>query len=124
MTGNGWYLTKHAASLWSTERKPGELPRNELPARRASAERGLKTAPATLAQAPEGKGVVEAYTVIYDREGAPARGIVLGRTADNERFLANTPGDRSLLEDFVKIEEVGRKGRLSVREGKTVLDPA
>jgi len=124
VTGNGWYLTKHAASLWSTERKPGELPRGEVPARRASAERGLKTAPATLAEAPEGKGVVEAYTVVYDREGAPERGIVLGQTADDKRFLANTPGDRSLLEDFVNIEEIGREGRLSVREGKTVFEPA
>jgi acetyl-CoA C-acetyltransferase len=84
----------------------------------------LKTAPATLAEAPEGKAVVEAYTVVYDREGGPERGIVLGRTADNERFLANTPGERSLLEDFVKIEEVGRAGALSQREGKTVFDPA
>lgn len=124
VTGNGWYLTKHAASVWSTERKPGELPRNELPARRASAERALKTAPATLAQAPQGEGVVEAYTVVFDREGGPERGIVLGRTADGKRFLANTPSDRSLLEDFVKIEEVGRGGRLSQRAGKTLFDPA
>ena len=77
-----------------------------------------------MAEAPEGDAVVEAYTVIYDREGAPARGIVLGRTADDQRFLANTPADRSLLEDFVKIEEVGREGRLSQSEGKTVFDPS
>jgi acetyl-CoA C-acetyltransferase len=124
VTGNGWYLTKHAASVWSSGRKPGDPPRNELPARTASAERGLKTTPAVVAEAPAGKGRVEAYTVIYDREGAPARGIVLGRTADGERFLANTPGDRDLLEDFVKLEEVGREGSLSLSEGKTVFDPA
>ena len=78
----------------------------------------------SLAQAPEGEGIVEAYTVVFDREGGPERGIVLGRTAEGKRFLANTPSDRSLLEDFVKIEEVGRGGRLSQREGKTVFDPA
>lgn len=124
VTGNGWYLTKHAASLWSSERKPGKLPRNGLPARKASAERGLMTAPASVVAAPEGEGVVEAYTVVFDREGAPERGIVLGRSADGKRFLANTPSDRSLLEDFVKIEEVGRRGRLSLRDEKTVFDPA
>jgi len=124
VTGNGWYLTKHAASVWSAGRKPGELPRNELPAPLASSARGMKTAPAPVTKAPEGKGVIEAYTVVYDRDGGPERGIVLGRTADDERFLANTPCDRSLLEDFVKIEEVGREGRLSQHEGKTVFDPA
>ena len=124
VTGNGWYLTKHAASLWSSERKPGELPREGLPTQRASAGRGLDTAPANVLEAPRGEGVVEAYTVVFDREGGPERGIVLGRTGEGKRFLANTPSDRSLLEDFVKIEEVGRAGRLSQRDGKTVFDPS
>jgi acetyl-CoA C-acetyltransferase len=67
---------------------------------------------------------VEAYTVVYDREGAPARGIVLGRTGEGRRFLANTPGDRALLESFVAAEQVGRAGTLSQRDGATVFDPA
>lgn len=124
VTGNGWYLTKHAASVWSSERKPGEAPRSSLPVRSASAERGLTTAPAVLAETPQGRGRIEAYTVLYDREGAPERGIVLGRTADDVRFLANTPADRDLLEAFVAIEEVGREGHLAAREGMTIFDPA
>ncbi len=124
VTGNGWYLTKHAASVWSTERKPDGLPRNGLAAHRASQERGLETAPAVVAEAPSGRAVTETYTVVFDREGAPARGIVLGRTENGQRFLANTPDDRGLLEAFVKVEEVGRQGNLSVRDGKTVFGPA
>lgn len=122
VTGNGWYLTKHAASVWSTERKPGGLPVGTLPADRPS--KGVTTAPAKVDEGAAGKGTVEAYTVVYDREGAPARGIVLGRTAEGRRFLANTPADRGLLEAFVAAEEVGRSGMLSQRDGMTVFDPS
>ncbi len=124
VTGNGWYLTKHAASVWSTEPKPGDPPHGQLPSERPSRPRGLATAPAAVTEAPEGPGVVEAYTVVFDRGGAPERGIVLGRTADGKRFLANTPNDRSLLESFVAIEQVGREGTLSQSEGRTRFDPA
>jgi acetyl-CoA C-acetyltransferase len=79
--------------------------------------------PAPVDEEAQGRGVTEAYTVVYDREGAPERGIVLGRTQDGKRFLANTPSDRSLLEDFVAIEEIGREGKLSQQEGMTVFEP-
>jgi len=122
VTGNGWYLTKHAASVWATERKPGAIPVGTLPSDLPS--RTVATAPAKIDEGATGKGTVEAYTVVYDREGAPARGIVLGRTAAGRRFLANTPADRALLEAFVAAEQVGREGALSQQGGLTVFDPA
>ncbi len=121
VTGNGWYLTKHTASVWSTEPKPGELPTATLPARRPSD--AMVCTPAPVDEEAQGRGPTEAYTVVYSREGAPERGIVLGRTEDGKRFLANTPSDRSLLEDFVAVEEIGREGKLSQQEGMTVFEP-
>ena len=122
VTGNGWYLTKHSGSVWSTERKPGGLPTAQLPARRPSDS--LARAPAQVDEEAQGRATIEAYTVIYDREGAPARGIVLGRTEDGKRFLANTPSDRTLLEDFVAVEEIGREGKLSRQEDMSRFEPA
>ncbi|MBW1688553.1 MAG: acetyl-CoA acetyltransferase, partial [Deltaproteobacteria bacterium] len=60
----------------------------------------------------------------YDREGAPERGIVLGRNAEGRRFVANTPADRELLETFVATEQIGREGTLRQEEGRNVFDPA
>ncbi len=122
VTGNGWYLTKHAASVWSTERKPGELPRDGLRQERPSD--AVETAPVPVAEEAHGTGVVETYTVVYDREGAPEKGIVLGRTEDGRRFLANTPSDRDLLEAFVAAEEIGREGKLSHEDGLNRFEPA
>jgi acetyl-CoA C-acetyltransferase len=124
VTGNGWYLTKHSASVWSTERKPGGAPTARMPERRASQERGLQTSPAKVDESAAGRATIEAYTVVYDRDGGPARGIVLGRTADGRRFLANTPADRALLEGFVAREEVGREGTVSIRDGLSVFEPS
>ncbi len=121
VTGNGWYLTKHSASVWSTEPKPGDLPSAELPARRPSDS--LERAPAPVVEDAQGKGVIEAYTVLYGRDGKPERGIVLGRTDDGKRFLANTPADVSLLEEFVTQEEVGREGKLTQQEGLSIFEP-
>ena len=116
VTGNGWHLTKHAATILSGE--PGEEPRegliDDLPARPKGKEVDLSAS---------GEGTIEAYTVSYDREGMPTRGIVLGRTERDQRFLANTPTDIDLLNSFVTEEQVGATGKLSSVEGKTIYEP-
>ena len=122
VTGNGWYLTKHAASIWSTEPKPGPAPTSAAPRTRPSAH--MEHAPAQMATEADGSGTVEGYTVLFDREGSPARGIVLGRQQDGKRFLANTPTDRGLLEAFVATEQVGNRGKLSHVDGLNQFDPS
>ena len=116
VTGNGWYLTKHAATILSSE--PVENPRqgliDDLPTRSEGQEVDLLAT---------GKGTIEAYTVTYDRDGKPTRGIVLGRTESDRRFLANTPSDIDLLNCFVADEQVGVTGKLIQVEGKTIFHP-
>jgi acetyl-CoA C-acetyltransferase len=113
VTGNGWYLTKHSALVCSSEppEKPGEALEPEGPE---------PVAPVAVA---EGAGVLETYTVLYDRDGLPQRGIAIGRLEGGERFLANTPPDRDLLEAFAAREEVGRRGRVRHRDGRNLFEP-
>ncbi len=124
VTGNGWYLTKHAASVWSSRPHPtgkpkhGLLPAAELPSAR------IETAPRPVEEAATGPARIEGYTVVYGRDGGPARGIVLGATAAGRRFLANTPADRALLETFVAGEQIGAAGQLAQKDGLTIFDPA
>ena len=64
---------------------------------------------------PSGPSTIETYTVIHDRAGAPALGIVIGRLDDGRRFIANTPPDRALLEDMERREMIGARGRVEHR---------
>ena len=69
-----------------------------------------------FADAPAGAATIETYTVLFDREGAPARGIVIGRLPDGARFIANTPPDAP----DPRVDDEARDGR---RQGARVSRP-
>jgi hypothetical protein len=120
VTGNGWYLTKHAASVWATRpREKSGAP----PAEPSAAERARRLAQPPVLEA-RGPGTLETYTILFDREGQPTRGIALGRTQAGERFLANTPDDRTSLEGFLAKEGVGCIGKLSSHDGHNRFEPS
>ena len=114
MTGNGWFLTKHSACVLG--RDPfGPARRAELP--------DPGPAPRTVAAEASGPAEVLAYTVLYDREGAPVRGIVVGDTEAGSRFVANTPADAATLEAFAAREQVGTRGRVVAGEEALRFEP-
>jgi len=118
VTGNGWYLTKHSATVLSTAPKPGAIE----PA--GAADVTDAPGPVEITDEARGKASVETYTVLYGRDGAPERGIVVGRLEDGVRFIANTPDDRDALESFAAVENVGREGSASARGGRNRFEPA
>ncbi|HXC51351.1 MAG TPA: acetyl-CoA acetyltransferase [Candidatus Limnocylindrales bacterium] len=113
VTANGWYLTKHAAGVYSSA--PPSRPALAEPPASASRHEGQ---PVEVAKEPSGKAVVETYTVVCGKSGEPQTGIVLGRLATGARFLAHTPDDPALLEEWMTNEAIGRRG--SVRAGSPV----
>jgi acetyl-CoA C-acetyltransferase len=119
VTGNGWYLTKHSSTLLSST-PPSEALE---PAGTAALPKDMRTEPVSLVAEAEGRGSVETYTVLYGKEG-PERGIVLGRLEDGQRFLANTPVDRELLEAFAAEEAIGRTGSVRFENDRNWFDPS
>ncbi len=110
VTALGWYLTKHSAGIYSSKGPDGAWQRTDSNA----LQREIDAEPhPAIAAAPSGAGVIETYTVVHDREGAPERGIVIGRLDDGRRFIANTPADRSFLEAAESREMIGERGRVS-----------
>jgi acetyl-CoA C-acetyltransferase len=120
VTALGWFLTKHAVGVYSAAPPDRRwAPANAAdPQAQVDGERG----PA-LAAEPHGRATIETYTVLYDREGAPLRGIVIGRLGDGRRFLAGTPEDRVVLEGLVASEAIGRPGHVRTDDGLTRFDP-
>lgn len=117
-TAVGWYLTKHAMGLYSTEPIEGEWRRRPP----EEYQREIDALPKTTVElTPSGTGTVEAYTVIHDHNG-PQKGIVVGRLENGSRFLATTANTDDLLRDMTQSEYVGRTGAVAQQSGLNVID--
>jgi len=122
VTGNGWYLTKHSAIVLSGA-PPDREPADAAPGVPGDAP-GTTDAAVPPVPRAEGPARVLTCTVLHGRDGAPARGVVIGRLESGERFLANLPDDRALLEAFEAAERVGTPGRVMSVEGRHRFEPA
>jgi acetyl-CoA C-acetyltransferase len=117
VTGNGWYLTKHSATVVSREPAEGAL------APGGAVDVAAAPGPVKIVDEAGGAATLETYTLLYGRDGAPERGIAIGRLDDGSRFLANTPDERDVLERFAAVENVGRRGVVSSRDGHNRFEP-
>ena len=108
-TGNGWYVTKHSAGIYSTKPTEGRWQREDP----KSYQKEIDAEPhPAVVEKPEGRATIETYTVVMDRKGKRF-GIVVGRLEDGKRFLANTPDDDATLDWMMQEEMLGRAGTVS-----------
>lgn len=124
VTGLGWFATKHSAGVYSGKPPTREWVRTDPKVDQAKVDADVS--PAFTVEA-NGAATVETYTVVFNREGEPESGIVIGRLDDGPdgqgpdgrgtRFLSNTPVDAGLLTAMTREEFVGRRGRVSYDAG-------
>jgi acetyl-CoA C-acetyltransferase len=110
VTANGWYLTKHALGIYSAtspDRPFAQQDRDALKNRI-----GAMSHP-KLDPHPEGRGEIETYTVMFDRDGRPERGLVVGSLDSGSRFVALVPPDAQLLEEMTVHDPIGQKGSVT-----------
>ena len=113
-TANGGFLTKHAFGIYSTD-PPEQLFQHEdlqpqvdaLPTRE-------------VVQDWDGEASIEAYTVMFDGEGA-AIGHAACRLPDGRRTWANLP-DRAVAQAMTEEEFCGRSGRIDGQGTLTVTN--
>jgi acetyl-CoA C-acetyltransferase len=118
VNANGWFLTKHAFGIYSTDRVEGQWARRDK--REYQCEIDALDSPLVI-EAPSGAATIEAYTVVHGREGM-RMGIIIGRDGLGRRFVANTPkGDVAMMADLEAREGVGRTGVVSHVNGRNVF---
>src|SRR3984957_695171 len=100
VTGNGWYLTKQSTGVYSTKPFEGVWVREDpwVIQRQIDA-----LAHPPVIERPEGRAVIETYTVVHGRDGYRL-GIVIGRDAAGHRFVAETPKDEATLRGLESVE--------------------
>jgi acetyl-CoA C-acetyltransferase len=110
--GVGMFNTKHHALVLADHPRPdGEYPR---PAYDVGATRPPVEAPVLVDEGYRGPGTILTCTVMFDRDGAPERGAVIGTGARGERFAARVdPAGDTLGELTSGTEPVGRTGTVT-----------
>ncbi len=110
--GVGMFNTKHHAIVVSDhERDDGGYP---SPPHRVGEPRRPVEAPVAVVEEYAGPGTIETFSVMFDRAGIPARGVVIGRGARNERFAARVEAAGDTLVALTSgSEAVGLTGTVS-----------
>ena len=104
-----WFISKHSVGVYSgSPGAGGWTPKNESHVKPKS--EGYQ--PVKVLKEAKGKGMVESYTVLYDRDGEPYEGIVIGRETSNNRFLAKVKPEKGLLEAMTREEIIGKRGKV------------
>jgi acetyl-CoA C-acetyltransferase len=116
-TGLGWYATKHSVGVYGS--RPPAHGRAEFAWRNMQSEVDALPQCRVDSEAT-GPVRVETYTVAFDRDGKPERGIVACRTADDSRAWANVV-DPDTMAMLCAEEGIGRTGTLA-GDGLVCLD--
>lgn len=105
VTGLGWFMHKHAIGVYGAEPSGHDLSRHDL-----EDEQGCVVGhePLPVTSCPNGRGTIETYTVLYAREGEPAKAVVYGTTDGGERFVAVTPSTPEVFDSLTTTCQVGR----------------
>lgn len=118
--GNGGYLTKHHTLIVGRAQPACGRHQPDRPSER-QADLDRRPGPG-IARRPNGPATVETFTVVYDRDGAPERGVVIGRLDEGGRFAARVAAGAS---DGVSAgmvsgteEPIGRGGAVTSVEGQ------
>jgi acetyl-CoA C-acetyltransferase len=108
--GQGGFVTKHHALVLS-QQAPREVLAQDTSVQ-AEAISNKRAVPDFVTEA-KGKGSVESFTVLYGRNGDVEHGVVMLRTAENNRALARVPArDGATLAHLLNMDRtpVGSSG--------------
>jgi acetyl-CoA C-acetyltransferase len=93
VTALGWYATKHAVGIYSTEPPPDGFVAVDPAVTQATVDALPRREPAGIVDGP---AVVEATSVVIERDGSPSLALITALTSDGRRALANTRNEASM----------------------------
>lgn len=105
-TGLGWFVTKHGVGLYSATPPPNGWRHPDTSARQAAIDAGALEVVTGIAA--EGEAVVDAFTVLHDRDAGPHAVPIIATRADGRRVCALNE-DRALAAEVSGGQLVGRR---------------
>jgi acetyl-CoA C-acetyltransferase len=108
----GWYLTKHAVGIYGARPPDRPWARSAMPERQHAVDALPRPG---FVNELKGRGTVETYTVLHDRDATATEGIIVVRAEDGRRTLALAEPDSDVLAAFERDDMVGASGWLALR---------
>ena len=105
VVANGGYNTKQSFGIYGN--KPPVIPWEACNVTERQEEILRDALPDPIIKA-NGRLTIEAYTIYYERDGKPIRGIVIGRLEDGGRTFARIENDPKRLEELENQDLIGR----------------
>jgi acetyl-CoA C-acetyltransferase len=105
VVANGGYNTKQSFGIYGN--KPPVISWEDRDDKETQEEILMKSLPDPVIEA-NGQITIEAYTIYYERDGSPKRGIVLGYLSDGIRTFARIEDEPQRLEELEKQELIGK----------------
>jgi len=113
-----WFISKHSVGIYS--KMPPKSPFKPIDPKTYQKDLDRLSGPEIVEEA-SGKGFVETYTVIHNREGRPVSSIIIGRLEDGRRFLARAEEAEEVYREMMAKEMIGEPGRVKTQEGTNVF---
>lgn len=119
VNANGWYLTKHALGVYSTQ-PPASIDRKVELGNPVILDKA--TTP-TYTDSASGSAQVETFTYVCDKRGEPSKVIIIGRDQNHRRFLAEGSTDAQTI-DFLNSSSgvIGAQGKVRHTGRKNVFE--
>ncbi len=129
ITALGWFMHKHAAGIYSSKPLNGEFKNHDLLDQK---EPFSGKEPVRIKDQVNGhgndhgndqindKGIIETYTIIYDRDHEPSYAVIYGSTIDNLRFIAQTRKDKDIFSQLSSKNMVGQKVNIAFNTKKNI----
>ncbi len=109
ITALGWFMHKHAAGIYGGEPLDTDLSRQALEDER---DYTVGNPPSGVVDEASGKGIIETYTVIHSKDGAPLNAILYGKTEKGFRFVAQNHPDENMIGWLLSENKIGETVRV------------
>jgi acetyl-CoA C-acetyltransferase len=109
VTALGWFMHKHAAGVYGTSPPESTFQAGDIEDHDSGP---VGDEPVPIRPEVNDTGVIETYTVIYNRDRAPSHAVVYGKTLDGYRFIARTPVHPEVFTRLTYQNQVGQPVRI------------
>jgi len=113
-----WFISKHSVGIYSGEWKETHM--NQITSDKYNEKLNNIKGPSLIEDA-SGNATIETYSMFHDREGSPVSAVIIGRMDNGNRFLAKADPDKDLLNEMMKHEFIGKRGRVRSKDGMNIF---